>query len=116
MNVLIIPGMTGTGELLFVIFLVFVLFGAKKIPELMRSLGRAQGEYQKARSDFEKEVKATETRTSGKSGASAGLVFSPYADEDKARAKATELGLDTDGKTLEELNEAIANKVGGPTA
>lgn len=39
----------------FLIFLVILLiFGAKRIPEIMRALGRGLGEFRKAREDFEK--------------------------------------------------------------
>jgi len=40
-----------------VIFLiVFLLFGAKKLPELARGFGKAMGEFKKARDEFEREI------------------------------------------------------------
>lgn len=48
-----------TNEIVIIVILAFLLFGAKKIPELMRSLGRAQGEFQNAKKQFDKEVSAT---------------------------------------------------------
>ena len=35
---------------------MLLLFGAKKIPELARGLGKSAGEFQKARNEFEKEL------------------------------------------------------------
>ncbi len=37
--------MIGQNELLIVLILVIVLFGAKKVPELARSMGKAKLEY-----------------------------------------------------------------------
>lgn len=38
---------TGPGEWLVVLGVVVLLFGAKKLPELARSLGRASAEFRK---------------------------------------------------------------------
>ena len=46
----------GAPEIAVLIILAILLFGAKKIPELARSLGRASQEYKKAKEDFLKEV------------------------------------------------------------
>ena len=46
----------GPMEIALIILVVVLLFGAKKIPELARSLGRASQEYKKAKEDFLKEV------------------------------------------------------------
>jgi sec-independent protein translocase protein TatA len=35
---------------------VLVLFGAKKLPELARSLGQSMNEFRKAREEFDKEL------------------------------------------------------------
>jgi sec-independent protein translocase protein TatA len=40
--------------------LIALLFGAKKIPELARSLGKAKGEFKKGLADGEKEEAETE--------------------------------------------------------
>ena len=44
----------GDAILIFVIILIF--FGAKKLPELARSLGQAMREFTKAKDDFEREI------------------------------------------------------------
>lgn len=52
MNTLaVIPGMSGTGELILVVFVILLLFGAKKLPELSRSLGKSLGEFKKGQKE-----------------------------------------------------------------
>ena len=46
----------GPMESALIIVVLVLLFGARKIPELARSLGRASQEYKKAKEDFLKEV------------------------------------------------------------
>jgi sec-independent protein translocase protein TatA len=45
----------GFWQVIIVIAVVVILFGAKKIPELARSLGKAKGEFKKGLVDGEKE-------------------------------------------------------------
>lgn len=44
----------GLWQVLIVVVLIAVLFGAKKIPELARSLGKAKGEFKKGLIEGEK--------------------------------------------------------------
>ena len=45
-------------EWLWIIVVIgVVFFGAKKIPELARTLGRAKGDYEKGRIESEKDLK-----------------------------------------------------------
>ena len=46
----------GFWQILIVIALAVVLFGAKKIPELARSIGKAKGEFKKGLAEGEKVV------------------------------------------------------------
>ena len=43
--------------MVLVFVIVLLLFGAKKIPELARGLGKSMGEFKKAREEFEDEIK-----------------------------------------------------------
>lgn len=46
-----------TSEILVIVVLVLILFGAKKIPELARSLGRASYEFKKAKEELVNDAK-----------------------------------------------------------
>ncbi len=43
-------------EVLLIGALVLLLFGAKKLPEFARGLGKSMGEFKKARNEFEQEI------------------------------------------------------------
>ena len=45
----------GIWQVIIVVLIVAVLFGAKKIPELARSIGKAKGEFKKGLIEGEKE-------------------------------------------------------------
>ncbi|ADD06687.1 Sec-independent protein translocase subunit TatA [Natrialba magadii ATCC 43099] len=53
---LFIPGAPGGPELLIILFIAILLFGANKIPKLARSTGEAMGEFQKGREKVETEL------------------------------------------------------------
>jgi sec-independent protein translocase protein TatA len=46
----------GGPDLLIILLLVLVLFGAKKLPELARGMGKAVKEFQKAKDEFSDEL------------------------------------------------------------
>jgi sec-independent protein translocase protein TatA len=54
--VLQIPGIPGGPEVLLLLLLAVLLFGANKIPKLARSSGEAIGEFQKGRTQVEQEL------------------------------------------------------------
>ena len=66
-----IPGMQGGPEIILVIFVILLLFGAKKLPELSRSLGKSLGEFKKgqkegAEADADDEVEKKEISSTEK--------------------------------------------------
>jgi len=46
----------GTPEIILIAIVILVLFGAKKIPDLMQGLGKGIREFKKASSDIEKDI------------------------------------------------------------
>ena len=54
-NILAI-GSLGNMEMLIILLVVLLLFGAKKLPELARGIGKSMGEFKRARNDFESEI------------------------------------------------------------
>lgn len=50
-------GMPGGTEMLLIAFVVLLMFGGKKLPELMRGLGKGIREFNNAKANIETEVK-----------------------------------------------------------
>jgi sec-independent protein translocase protein TatA len=57
----------GLPEILGIVFIVLLLFGAKKIPELMRGLGKGVSEFKKGVKDIENEIKTDDEKEDKKS-------------------------------------------------
>ena len=57
MNTILLLGGLGTTEIILILLIVLLLFGGKKIPELMRGLGRGVREFNDARSNVQNEIK-----------------------------------------------------------
>ena len=49
-------GPLGFNEILIILIIVLLLFGGKKIPELMRGLGRGMREFNDAKNNVKKEL------------------------------------------------------------
>ncbi|NNE91419.1 MAG: twin-arginine translocase TatA/TatE family subunit [Verrucomicrobiales bacterium] len=50
-------GPIGTQEFLLIALLILLLFGAKKIPQFARSLGRGMSEFKAGKREIESEIK-----------------------------------------------------------
>ena len=48
MELLIILGIPGPWQIILIVFVVLLLFGGRKIPELMKGLGQGMKEFKKA--------------------------------------------------------------------
>ena len=48
-------------EMIMIFIVILLLFGAKKLPELARGVGKSMGEFKKARDEFERELTRGET-------------------------------------------------------
>jgi sec-independent protein translocase protein TatA len=66
-------GLPGGGEWLWIVLVVVLLFGARKLPELARSLGRSLSEFKKGKDEGMRSItdadaaKQNQTGDSGKS-------------------------------------------------
>jgi sec-independent protein translocase protein TatA len=49
-------GNLGGPDLFIILLIVLVLFGAKKLPDLARSLGQSVNEFRKAREEIDREL------------------------------------------------------------
>jgi len=57
-------GTLGAQEMILIFVVMLLLFGAKKLPELARGIGKSMGEFKKARDEFEHEITHAETQVS----------------------------------------------------
>lgn len=57
MNYILLFGMPGGGELVFIVLIIIMLFGSKKIPELARGLGKGMREIKNATNDIQQEIR-----------------------------------------------------------
>jgi sec-independent protein translocase protein TatA len=46
----------GTQEIILIVIVILILFGGRKIPELMRGLGRGVREFNDAKNNVRKEI------------------------------------------------------------
>jgi len=60
-------GPLGFNEILIILIIVLLLFGGKKIPELMRGLGRGMREFNDAKNNVRKEIEEGITEKEHKS-------------------------------------------------
>ncbi|MBO5888016.1 MAG: twin-arginine translocase TatA/TatE family subunit [Bacteroidaceae bacterium] len=57
-NQLLFLGNMGGQEILIIALIILLLFGGKKIPELMRGLGKGVSQFKKGMNDIEQEINA----------------------------------------------------------
>ena len=92
----------GTSEVVLIVLVVILLFGANKIPELARSLGKATGEFKKGKQEIELESREVEKSLKEK-----------RSDEKSSKIKemARDLGITIEGKNDEQLLDEIQKKM-----
>lgn len=56
-------GVLGTQEIIIILVIVLLLFGGRKIPELMRGLGRGVREFNDAKNNVKKEIEENVDKT-----------------------------------------------------
>ena len=59
-------GVLGTNEIIIILIIVLLMFGGRKIPELMRGLGKGVREFNDAKTNVKKEIEesANDIKTS----------------------------------------------------
>jgi len=83
--------------LILILIVALFIFGPSKLPELAQSLGKAVGEFKKAQTETEYDLKR---------------LNKPLDDKDiKIHNLAIEMGIDVKNKTTEQLVEEIRAKM-----
>jgi sec-independent protein translocase protein TatA len=90
----------GAEWIIIILIVVILFFGAKKIPELARSLGKASSEFQRARIDAKKTLENDKYATANKS-----------VDREKLESIAETLGVDYTNKDDQDLRQAIESEL-----
>ncbi|MBU4373078.1 MAG: twin-arginine translocase TatA/TatE family subunit [Euryarchaeota archaeon] len=93
----------GTQEIILIALVVIILFGASKIPELARSLGKATGEFKKGQKEIERELTDVEKLIKESK--------SPEEKSSKLKQMAKDLGIATEGKSDDQLLDEIQKKM-----
>ncbi len=60
MNTLLFIGGLGMSEVLVIVLVVLLFFGGKKIPELMKGLGKGVRSFKDGMNDIENDIKDTD--------------------------------------------------------
>lgn len=97
--------------IIIILIALVLLFGTKKLPQLSRSIGRAMGEYEKAKETFRREM---EEASSGASDATRiPKITGPVSTErEKLERLAESLGIDDyQGLTNDELRRIISKRI-----
>jgi sec-independent protein translocase protein TatA len=130
--------MIGGSEWVVIILLaVFLLFGAKRLPQVSKSLGRVMGEYQRARNTVQEEIAkaqrtfttpplkldtttnpestklggTTSTEVKAEAAPNTGITGPVVSEREKLEIVARTLEIEPRGKSTEELRQLISSKM-----
>nr|WP_297169199.1 twin-arginine translocase TatA/TatE family subunit [uncultured Dysgonomonas sp.] len=62
MNTLLFLGNLGTGEIIIIAIVVLLLFGGKKIPELMRGIGKGIKSFKEGVKGLEDDIEGNDSK------------------------------------------------------
>jgi sec-independent protein translocase protein TatA len=98
---LIMGLVNGTEWIIIIVVIGIVIFGAKKVPDIARSFGRATTEYEKAKIEAKNELNRIRNLPAG------GI----QDDREKLEAVADTLGINYSDKNNFELKAAIQSEI-----
>lgn len=101
----------GSEWIIIILLGLILLFGTKKLPQLSRTVGKAMGEYEKARQTFKREME--EAMEPAKSISRIPKITGPVSTErEKLETIANSLGIDDHaGLTDEQLRTLISKRM-----
>ena len=92
----------GPLEIIILLGIFFILFGAERLPKMANALGRSKGEFHKGLKEVTSEPSTANTEADLEAGGKTKAV-------DLAQ-KAEEAGIDPSGKTAEEIEKELEEK------
>lgn len=92
----------GPVEWILLIFIILILFGSKRIPEIARSFGEAVREFRKAMSEAEQATRPQQT---------ASIQQTQVKQDDPLLELARRKGISVEGKSRIEIVEELAKKI-----
>jgi sec-independent protein translocase protein TatA len=103
----------GSEWAIIILLALVLIFGAKRLPQFSRTIGKAVGEYEKARRQFQSEMQEAQEDARRSAGISKlPRITGPVATErEKLEMIASSLGIDHLGKSDEELRSLISQKM-----
>jgi sec-independent protein translocase protein TatA len=100
----------GTEWIIIVLLAIVLLFGTKKLPQVSRSIGKAVGEFEKAKEMFRKEMQ--DATQEAKSSSMPRITAPVSSEREKLETLADSLGIDDHaGLTDEELRALISKRL-----
>lgn len=101
----------GSEWIIIILLGLILLFGTKRLPQVSRTIGKAMGEYEKARQTFRREME--EAMEPARSMNRMPKITGPVATErEKLETIASSLGIDDyDGLTDEQLRTLISKRM-----
>jgi sec-independent protein translocase protein TatA len=107
----LIMNIAGSEWIIIILFGLILLFGAKKIPQFSRAVGKAVGEYERAKEMFRHEMEQAAEKTRGDNKFP--KIRGPVATErKKLESIATSLGIEDHARlTDEELRILISKRM-----
>lgn len=107
----VVMAIAGTEWIIIVLLALVLLFGSKKLPQVSRSIGKAVGEFEKAKEMFRKEMQ--EASQEAKGSAPLPKITGPVSSErEKLETLADSLGIDDHaGLSDDELRALISKRL-----
>ena len=96
-------GMLGSQEILLIFGAIVLLFGATKLPELARSMGRSMGEFKRGQIEVERELSADRSALAAMASTDVALT--------RTQSMAKKMGIELSGKTDDQLLAEIERKL-----
>ncbi|HEY5895659.1 MAG TPA: twin-arginine translocase TatA/TatE family subunit [Chthoniobacterales bacterium] len=88
MNNLLALTAPGWPEIMMILFFVLIFFGAKKLPELARSIGQSMHEFKKAKDEFSRELNRPAEENSPQTPAAPPVAIAEAKDKEVAHKPA----------------------------